>query len=146
MTAKERKQWLLRAVRQDSKIDALILRAERLKERATRITSLWGHERVSGGRTTSAVEDCAVELAQAQEAIMRQIDTASGLYLRAVEIIDAIPDPEERELMRLRYLHGKTWEECAELLHVADRTVYRMHGRALQHMPDPVMKCDKITE
>lgn len=47
-------------------------------------------------------------------------------------IIIKIPDERHKTLMSLRYLDDRTWEYIAEHLDCDLRTVYRLHGRALQ--------------
>lgn len=53
------------------------------------------------------------------------------IYLR----LDRMEKQEERELLRLRYIDGVTWAEIAKRLCTAERNVYYIHGRALQHFP-----------
>ena len=58
--------------------------------------------------------------------------------------IDALDDPMEREVLRLRYIdgagyHHMAWHDVALYLYGDDdeakvRSVYRIHGRALQHI------------
>lgn len=64
-------------------------------------------------------------------AVMRQVDAA----------IAALPDPLEREVLRLRYTdfrHGQqmTWPQVKEALYgkmsVGKRTIYRLHDDAVQ--------------
>lgn len=55
----------------------------------------------------------------------------------AVEgVIRALPDPEQRSVLRLRYLKGLTWPEVRRELArsggaKSERGVYRLHSRAL---------------
>lgn len=60
--------------------------------------------------------------------------------LRAIEIdiykrLDLMDNQNERELLRLRYIDGEKWSDIAARLHVVERNVYFMHGRALAHFP-----------
>lgn len=60
--------------------------------------------------------------------------------LRGIEVdiymrVDRMENQQERELLRYRYIDGMTWTSIAEALHVTERNVYFIHGRALQHFP-----------
>lgn len=53
------------------------------------------------------------------------------IYLR----LDKMEKQDERELLRLRYIDGMTWEKIADRLGFDVRHIHRIHGRALQHFP-----------
>lgn len=46
--------------------------------------------------------------------------------------IAGIEDGRQREILRRRYIAGQKWEEIAKEMHLDDRWVLRLHGRALQ--------------
>ena len=43
-----------------------------------------------------------------------------------------LPDCREKMMLYYRYLHGRSVEECAELLDVSRRTAFRIAGKALE--------------
>ena len=49
------------------------------------------------------------------------------------ESIEAMEDENEKELLRLRYLLGLTWEDVAYHMCYHIRWVHELHGRALAH-------------
>ena len=51
--------------------------------------------------------------------------------------VDTIDSPEEQLVLRYRYVDNCTWEEIESLMNVSERTVFRIHGSALQHFPMP---------
>lgn len=51
--------------------------------------------------------------------------------------IDILDSHEEQILLRYRYLDDCTWEEISRMLNVSLRTVYRIHGSALQNFIVP---------
>lgn len=55
--------------------------------------------------------------------------------------IDSVEMPEERAVLRYRYLANKSWSNIAVLLGYEERTVYRIHGRALLSYEQVVSKC-----
>ena len=51
--------------------------------------------------------------------------------------IDLLADSEEQLALRYRYIDNCTWEEIENLMTVSERTVFRIHGSALQHFSVP---------
>lgn len=45
--------------------------------------------------------------------------------------VEALEDVREKELLRLKYLQDKTWEEVAVEMHYDIRHIFRIHGQAL---------------
>ena len=50
-----------------------------------------------------------------------------------VEKIGAMQDETEKLVLRLRYIHGKKWEEIAVEMDYGYRNVLKLHGKALSH-------------
>ena len=51
-------------------------------------------------------------------------------------MVDRIEDPDERRVLMLRYLDGKTWIAIAHAIPCSERAVYYLHGRALKHLDE----------
>lgn len=47
--------------------------------------------------------------------------------------IEAMQDETEKLVLRLRYIHGKKWEEIAVEMGYEFRHITRIHGRGLEH-------------
>lgn len=54
-------------------------------------------------------------------------------YSDISKYIEQVPDDTERDLLTLKYLQGKTWEQVAESLGYSWQWVHRLHNRALLH-------------
>ena len=54
------------------------------------------------------------------------------LYSDIIDKIEHMEDETERNLLRLKYVHNKTWEEVGEALGYSYRQVHNIHNRALQ--------------
>ena len=55
--------------------------------------------------------------------------------------INLMDMPEQRAVLRYRYLANKSWADIAGLLGYEERTVYRIHGKALLSYDKVVSKC-----
>jgi hypothetical protein len=79
----------------------------------------------------------AAELYEIQEIIDRRIEKLSADVALAHRIIDAVPTPECRELLLLRYLTGSrkplAWTEIAERMEYSiDHVQGKLHGKAIK--------------
>ena len=82
----------------------------------------------SGG---NALED--LELIDLYHAKLAEI----AKELQAIETgIDTLP-PTERVLLRLRYIHGLSWEEVCVDMSYSWRQVHRIHAKALEALREP---------
>lgn len=45
--------------------------------------------------------------------------------------VDAVPDPTARELLRLRYLEGMTWDAISLAMSYSYTNIHRLHRKAL---------------
>lgn len=66
----------------------------------------------------------------------RQIDRLMSDIAKAEKLIETMPTPEYRELIRLRYVSGglklMTWEQVAEQMgYSADHVRGKLHGKAI---------------
>ena len=83
-------------------------------------------------RLSQSVADLvAVELRQ-----KRQIERLMSDIAKAEKLIETMPTPEYRELIRLRYVSGglklMTWEQVAEQMgYSADHVRGKLHGKAI---------------
>ena len=136
MTAKE---YLKQAYRLDHRIDSDIAEMERLREMACSVGSPGFEEHHNPNRPTEAPFVRALEKMWAmQEKINAEIDRLVDLKAQMRGVIEAVPDTDERMVLRYRYIHNMTWEQIGDEPHADKSTLRRWHGSALQHviMPD----------
>ena len=135
MTAKE---YLKQAYRLDHRIDSDIAEMERLREMACSVGSPGFEEHHNPNRPTEAPFVRALEKMWAmQEKINAEIDRLVDLKAQMRGVIEAVPDTDERMVLRYRYIHNMTWEQIGDEIHADKSTVRRWHGSALQHVIMP---------
>lgn len=71
--------------------------------------------------------DRKAELLRLYQAKRAELDAAAVAIERAIEKLE----PRERQLMRLHYIDGLTWEQVAVEMAYSWRQVHRIHGDAL---------------
>lgn len=71
------------------------------------------------------------------EYYINRLELRNGLWLKRKEIIDVIDHVENvdyQELLRLRYINNRKWENIAVELNKSWRHTHRMHRHALQEV------------
>ena len=71
-----------------------------------------------------------VELLERYREKLVELRTAQLRIEKAIEPLS----PDERMLMRYRYIDGLTWEEVAVKMGYSWRQVHRIHAKALEHV------------
>ena len=140
MTAKE---YLKQAFRLDHRIDSDITEMERLREMACSIGAPGFEEHYNPNHPTEAPFVRSLEKVwQMEEKINGEIDRLVDLKAQIRSVIEAVTDPNERMVLRYRYIHNMTWERIGDELHAGETSVRRWHASALSHVilpDDPIL-------
>lgn len=104
-----------------------------IRENATRATSRYTAERMSGtgkkdGMANAAVR--AVEVEQKVERCIRNIEEALNVR---VWLIEQMQDEWEKTILTERYINGRGWDEIQNRFPFERASIFRLHGRALEH-------------
>ena len=111
------------------KLDEIV----RLREMATKVTQVLTPDKVKGGMENCREESIA-KIVDMEKEIGASIDNLKKIREQVECAINAIPDANQRDVLRLRYLNGKTWEQIAVQLEFSYQWVCKLHGRALQNI------------
>lgn len=95
--------------------------------------------RNGGTSSRSKVEDGVVELAEAETLINRYDADAAVFRATACIVIEIMARKRQRQILALRYVRAKSWEEIAEAMKCNVRWVRRLHDQAL-------LEADKILQ
>ncbi len=137
------KEYLRQAYRLDHKINSDIEEVARLREMASSISSPALGDKVQTSRKGDAPFVRSVEkILLLEEKINREIDLLVDLKSQMRYVIAAVPDTDERMVLRYRYIHNLTWEQIGNELNADKSTIRRWHGSALTHvtLPDNPIK------
>lgn len=128
MTAKE---YLAQGKHLDERINAKIQQLDALNNLAKRATSTLDGmpSRCIGGR--SKLEDVVCKIVDLQNEINADIDKLVDTKAEITDVIRQVKNEDYRNLLELRYLCFKEWEQMAEEMHYSLRWTYALHGRAL---------------
>ena len=129
------KEYLSQAIWLNQRINCKLEQKEQLEALAKRVTVNFTQEKVSGGRNTkSPMEDATVKLIDLCHEINEDIDRLITLKAEILEVINKLKDPVSQLLLQMRYFEGKTWEDVAFELGYNNRTVFKIHGKALKEI------------
>lgn len=132
------KEYLRQAYRLDKKINSDIEELARLREMAVSIsTPSLGEKIQTSYQGEAPFVRCVEKILILEEKINREIEVMVGLKGQMHDVIAAVPDMDERLVLRYRYIHNMTWEQIGDELNADRTTVYRWHNRALRHVTLP---------
>lgn len=124
------KQWLNRARNIDKEINHLIEQRDEERSRLLSIT-----QKLTGDTVQSSKDPHKFDrLVEYEVEIDRQIDELIRVKTEILKEISKLTDGRYREILRLRYLEGKTFEQIAVEMNYSWRHVCTLHGRALLRM------------
>ena len=135
MTSKE---YFCQAYRLDERINSDLEELAWLRAMAGSLRSSAPRDRVQISRRGEAAFVSGVERILAlEQKIDREIDQLVDLREQMREVIDTVKNRDERMVLRYRYINGMSWEQIELKMHAAERTVFRWHASALQHVKLP---------
>lgn len=135
MTAKE---YLKQAKLLDAQINSLLREIDYWRDLSTRVSGSSFEAHYNPNRPTEAPFVHALEMIdEAEREIDQKLQMLVKLKAEISRAIDRLSNREERMVLRYRYLNDCSWEEISTLMNVSERTVYRIHGTALQNFSVP---------
>ena len=126
------KEYLHQAYRLDQRIKSDTMEAQNLREMAGSVSAIqYDKDRVQTSRNTEAPFVRTLEkLWTLEKKIAGELEMLSDLKKQIREVIEAVPDTDERMVLKYRYIHNYTWEQigmelCACLLYTSEQILHR---------------------
>ncbi len=85
--------------------------------------------------------DYVAELANMQLKCAQYVSELVDKKQNAIDYIMSIDGSELRNVLLLRYIQCKDWDDIANKLQYNPRTIFRLHGEALKEFEKVVSKC-----
>ena len=86
------------------------------------------------GIGSSSVELQVEKIESLEQKAAKARRKALDLAEQIEDMLDALEDYTEKAVIRLHYLEGYTWQQVGTLLHLTDRSIRRIHGRAIKRL------------
>ena len=143
MTAKE---YLRRGIRLTEHINSYVEEIKSLRLLASEISAPSFEEHYGSTRSTEApFTRHVVKLIDMENQLDQKIAELVTLKTEINAAIDSVKDPDERLLLRMRYVNNCSWEEISSALNLCLRTVHRLHATALQKFSVPEQSCHTLS-
>lgn len=124
---------VLRGYRQlDHRSREIVERIARLQASATRATSSFAATRTSGGDDKSRVESAVVMIVDLKDQLCDMLYELTDTRYRIQSAIQNMDSEEQKRILELRYIDGRSWEYINQQMYLTRTTSYRMHIAALE--------------
>lgn len=133
------KAWLNRARNIDREIDSLLRERSEMRNMLFSVTSNYEAIVVSGTKDPHKFD----RLAELETEIDNQIDNLVSVKAEILRAINKLDDGRFRDVLRLRYLESRTFEQIAVEINYSYKQTCRIHGRALLKIGE-ALKCSGI--
>lgn len=136
MTAK---QYLRQAYRLNELINSHIREVEQLRLVSTSLPGTdFSQERVQGGNLPGdRIPNIIAKIVDLEAQINQEIDSFIDLKKEVHDAIESVKSPDQRLVLRCRYVEFLTWEKTAECLNYSIKQIHRIHSAALQNIVVP---------
>lgn len=125
--------FMQRVVNAQRRIVNMEERAARYRDMSMRTTSSMQGAH-AGGASRSKVEDGMSAFMDICRDIEQEALKLRECLREVNAVIGRLADVQEREVLELRYLNGYGWMDVAERMFMNERTVRRIHVKALEHV------------
>ena len=131
-------QYLMRYIDSKRRARAILNEIHDLKDLATKITVTF-NDMPGGGGSVDKVGAIVTNIVDLQSELAVQAKTMKAEQEIVQAVIDAVDEPDLRQLLILRYINGLTWEKIAVDMNYSWRHTLRLHGAALAAVKIPGM-------
>ena len=129
MTAKA---YLQRIVSLSMRIRSLEQRLYRNDASSVGLVPEYGKETVSHSRKTDSMESVVLSRVMFAEELDRKRVELNRIREECDALIEKVPEPDERLILKLRYIKMCKWKEITDIMCLSRRMVLYKHGYAMR--------------
>lgn len=126
------KEYLAQIRRLDMQIQNKLSDVYKLKTMACSVNISDSGERVKTSGDKDRLGNAVAKIVDLEKEIDSMVDSFVSKRKRIIEQIDNISDDDEYNVLSMRYVGGKTFDEIAKATNWSIRKVFSIHGKALQ--------------
>ena len=123
-------QYLMRYIDAKRRAKAILDEIRNLEDLATKVTVTF-NDMPGGGGADDQLGAIVSHIIDLKADMVTQAKTIKAEQQIVQAVIDAVDDPDQRHLLRLRYINGYKWERVAVEMNYSFRHTLRIHGAAL---------------
>lgn len=128
----QKKEYLRGYLRAYQKAQHIGADIARLRMRYAYPSAIQYSDMPAGAGGPRDLSDYMAKVDKLERDLSRQMDECIRIEVQIRRDIDMLEDEREREILRLKYIDGMTWEQVARSIPCDVRTATRAHGRALE--------------
>ena len=125
-----KKEFLNQYLNAEKEIGIKLDQIARLRELSTKITQTLTPDKVKSN-SENRLESSVSKIVDIEREIGASIDQLERTRFQVESVINSVPNVNQRNVLRLRYISGMKWEQIAVKLNYDYRWVLRLHGKAL---------------
>lgn len=129
----------------DTRISTKLEEVYHLKELVTKVTPTLKDDIVCGGSAQDRLAEAVTKIVDLEREIDRDIDRYIAAKQEVSGILDKLTDPDQLQVLHMRYAQYKTWEQIACDMNMTYRNVCYIHGKGLQAVNE-IMKGEKTSK
>lgn len=133
MTSQEKKDELLKyrgAERESMRLEREIARWRSRSEKVTTMLSAVP----AGGGDGRSLEDAVLDINALSEQLVDKLAETVRLRKAVGAAIEDVDNAQFRQVLRLKYIDGLSWEKAAEVMGISRQWATALHGRALEKL------------
>ena len=130
-------KWLKRYIPHEQRIKFLCEEKSKWMARAEKITPTLS-DMPKANSNSNKIESAIEKITEFEDAIDKEIDSSIDIKIEILAAIKTVNDPVLQNLLMLRYINDKKWEEIAVEMNYDYRWVLRLHGKALSMLNTPL--------
>lgn len=134
------KEYLSQIRKIDSNIKKKSSELYQLKTMATSITVASDNERVQSSGSQDRLGNTVAKIVDAERAIDRMVDEYIDRKRVIINEICSISDDRYNDLLYYRYVSNMNFSEIANVMHMSERHILRLHGEALKAFYDEIIR------
>ena len=125
MSSAEKKTWLNRYCLAGLAVQRLTEEIARWEAQAVALTARYGE--ASGSSGEDSLQRAVEKMLELRDELAAELRRQLTIRREIEEAIRALEDERLRELLRLRYLEGLTWERVAERMECSQQWIHKLH-------------------
>jgi DNA-directed RNA polymerase specialized sigma subunit len=140
------KEYLSQALWLDQRVNTKLEQLQTLRELSMKVSANLTVEKVAGGNNKKGhMENTVVKIVDLEKEIKEDVERSIAIKAEIMNTISQVDDPIGQIILEMRYINGKGWDEIARDLKYNDRSVFKIHSRALKEISKKrAVKCSKI--
>ena len=127
----EMKRFLAQAARLDGRIAGKLEQLEALRTMTEKVTGSFQVFSGGGNAGHGRTEEIVLKLTELERSLEEDVELLLTRKRQIRELIAGLPKEEHQQLLELRYLCFRPWEEIAEEMAYSLHYLYRLHNAAL---------------